>query len=567
MKKIISLLFICSLSTWMFSLTATANDHFESGLQNWSTTNIDFGADKFATYSIKGKKISFSEELSFVNYLWTNTHTAEAGFKKVFEKVNTVILKENIFEGEIEVVLKTDDAFLIDCPEPIVVDNDSGKCSAIVIYATPTPSDGNIVNRTAGLPSGSAFPVGTTINTFVETTNPGGVFVASCSFTVTVNDTQAPTISCVVNKTKSADVGKCYYTVVGTEFNPTMSGDNCGVDSVTNDFNASSTLAGAQIPNGTIIKWTVTDTAGLSTNCSFTVTVNDTQAPTVPVLPDLISNCSITVPVPTTTDNCGGIVTVTTSTTNLVFDASGSIFWTFKDASGNSTAPVEQKVIINDVAPVPAIATLPAQTIIGCQILSISELTIPTAIDVCDGEILGTLSPGFVFPFSFYGTNTIEWEFIDSKGNKSLQTQDITLVPPNINGGNLSGTFESSVFSDQIDISSCETAISIALNLEGETGTIVQWEKFAVNQGVWEVIPDTNTKDNYIASFEISALVSTYYRVLVQVGTFTEYSNTFYIRALPTGSAPTVESLDSDDKYCLGESVNLLAIKIGRAHV
>jgi len=560
MKKIISLLFICSLSTWMFSLTATANDHFESGLQNWSTTNIDFGADKFATYSIKGKKISFSEELSFVNYLWTNTHTAEAGFKKVFEKVNTVILKENIFEGEIEVVLKTDDAFLIDCPEPIVVDNDSGKCSAIVIYATPTPSDGNIVNRTAGLPSGSAFPVGTTINTFVETTNPGGVFVASCSFTVTVNDTQAPTISCVVNKTKSADVGKCYYTVVGTEFNPTMSGDNCGVDSVTNDFNASSTLAGAQIPNGTIIKWTVTDTAGLSTNCSFTVTVNDTQAPTVPVLPDLISNCSITVPVPTTTDNCGGIVTVTTSTTNLVFDASGSIFWTFKDASGNSTAPVEQKVIINDVAPVPAIATLPAQTIIGCQILSISELTIPTAIDVCDGEILGTLSPGFVFPFSFYGTNTIEWEFIDSKGNKSLQTQDITLVPPNINGGNLSGTFESSVFSDQIDISSCETAISIALNLEGETGTIVQWEKFAVNQGVWEVIPDTNTKDNYIASFEISALVSTYYRVLVQVGTCTEYSNTFYIRALPTGSAPTVESLDSDDKYCLGESVNLLAI-------
>ncbi|MHB1147468.1 MAG: LamG-like jellyroll fold domain-containing protein [Lutibacter sp.] len=560
MKKIITFLFICGLSTWMFSLTATANNHFEPGIQGWSTNSLDSDENSGDTYNLHGEKIYFSDNLSFLNYLWEDTKTAEAGFKKVFKKVNAVILKENIVKGEIEVALKNDVAFTIGCPAPIVVNNDSGKCYAIVIYAKPTSSAGNTVTQTAGLPSGSAFPVGVTTNTFEEKDDQSGAIIGSCSFTVTVNDTQAPTISCVGNKTKSAEIGKCYYTVVGTEFNPTVSDDNCGVASVTNDFNASSTLAGAQIPNGTIIKWTVTDTAGLSSVCSFTLTVNDTQAPTIPVLPDLISNCSLTVPVPTTTDNCGGIVTVTTSTTNLKFDASGSIFWTFKDTSGNSTAPVEQKVIINDVAPVPVIATLPTQTITGCQILSISELTIPSAIDECDGVIEGTLSPGFVFPFSFYGTNTIEWEFIDSKGNKSLQTQDITLIPPNINGGTISGTFNSTVFSDQIDISSCDTAISIALNLAGETGTIIQWEKFAVNQGVWEVIPNTNTKDNYIASFGVSALVSTYYRVLVQVGTCNEYSNIFYIRALPAGSAPTVESLDPDDKYCLGESVNLVAI-------
>lgn len=471
MKKIITLLFFCSLSTWMFSLTTSANDHFESGIQGWSTNSLDSDENSSATYNLHGEKIYFSDNLSFLNYLWEDTKTAEAGFKKVFEKVNAVILKENIVEGEIEVALKNDVAFTIGCPAPIVENNNSGKCYAIVIYAKPTSSAGNTVTQTAGLPSGSEFPVGITTNTFEEKDDSSGAIIGSCSFTVTVNDTQAPTI---------------------------------------------------------------------------------------PVLPDLISSCSITVPVPTTTDNCGGIVTVTTSTTNLRFDASGSIFWTFKDASGNSTAPVEQKVIINDVAPVPVIPTLPTQTITGCQILSISELTIPSAIDECDGVIEGTLSPGFAFPFSFYGTNTIEWEFIDSKGNKSLQTQDITLIPPNINGGTISGTFNSNVFSDQIDIASCDTAISIALNLAGEIGTIIQWEKFAVNQGVWEVI--SNTKDNYIASFGVSALVSTYYRVLVQVGTCIEYSNIFYIRALPSGSAPTVESLDPDDKYCLGESVNLVAI-------
>ena len=96
MKKIITLLFICSLSTWMFSLTTTANNHFESGIQGWSTSFTDYDVNNNATYNLHGEKIYFSDKLSFLNYLWLDTKTAEAGFKKVFEKVNAVILKENI---------------------------------------------------------------------------------------------------------------------------------------------------------------------------------------------------------------------------------------------------------------------------------------------------------------------------------------------------------------------------------------------------------------------------------------------------------------------------------------
>ncbi|NEW79675.1 MAG: hypothetical protein GZ086_09705, partial [Gelidibacter sp.] len=87
MKKTITFLFICSLSTLMFSLTTTANDYVESGLQGWSTTSIDFGINNRSTYNIQGEKIYFSEELSFVNYLWTNTPKAEVGFKNMFEKL------------------------------------------------------------------------------------------------------------------------------------------------------------------------------------------------------------------------------------------------------------------------------------------------------------------------------------------------------------------------------------------------------------------------------------------------------------------------------------------------
>ncbi|HSI71020.1 MAG TPA: LamG-like jellyroll fold domain-containing protein, partial [Gillisia sp.] len=69
----------------------------------------------------------------------------------------------------------------------------------------------------------------------------------------------------------------------------------------------------------------------------------------------------------------------------------------------------------------------------------------------------------------------------------------------------------------------------------------------------------THSTNTHTASFATGALESTFYRVLIQAGTCTEYSTSFYIRALPTGAAPTVENLDPDDLYCLGEEVNLLA--------
>ncbi|MBE0638110.1 MAG: HYR domain-containing protein, partial [Bacteroidales bacterium] len=53
--------------------------------------------------------------------------------------------------------------------------------------------DQSTSNQTSGLPSGSVFPVGTTTNTFWVTDGSGNT--ASCSFTVTVNDTEAPVLS------------------------------------------------------------------------------------------------------------------------------------------------------------------------------------------------------------------------------------------------------------------------------------------------------------------------------------------------------------------------------------
>ena len=261
---------------------------------------------------------------------------------------------------------------------------------------------------------------------------------------------------------------------------------------------------------------------------------------------------------PTTTDNCSATITGTTGLTDLTIDTVGTqtIYWDFTDVGGNSII-VPQNVTITDSAPVPNSSSLAPQSFNGCQITNASFLTAPTANDICDGTITGTLGPNFVFPYSFSGTQTIDWQFVDSHGNVTIQSQDITLNPLTVAGGTLTGTFDSQVFNNGIDISSCDVAIVVDLNLSGQIGTIVRWEKFAVNEGEWENISDTD--NNHTASFAVGALESTYYRDLIQVGTCLEYSNQFLIRALPVGSAPIITNLDADANYCLGEQVSLLA--------
>ncbi len=88
-------------------------------------------------------------------------------------------------------------------------------------------------------------------------------------------DSENPTITCVANQTVTADATNTY-TVSDTEFNPTATNDNCGVASIINNFNSTSTLEGATLPEGTTtITWTVTDNAGNTATCSFNVLVNN----------------------------------------------------------------------------------------------------------------------------------------------------------------------------------------------------------------------------------------------------------------------------------------------------
>ena len=98
--------------------------------------------------------------------------------------------------GEIRAQISLELAPTITCPANIVRANAAGLCSASVAFAAtatgvPAPSIMYSVNNTT-ITSPAVFPVGTTTVNAVATNNTG---TASCSFTVTVNDTEAPVIS------------------------------------------------------------------------------------------------------------------------------------------------------------------------------------------------------------------------------------------------------------------------------------------------------------------------------------------------------------------------------------
>lgn len=137
------------------------------------------------------------------------------------------------------------------------------------------------------------------------------------------------------------------------------------------------------------------------------------------VLPTTNQQCAATLIPPTTTDNCAGIVTATTSSV-LQINSQGSriISWTFADGNGNSLV-ITQTVVINDSsAPIaPVLTTVNASDTI--------TLAVPTALDNCSGMITGQTTSNLTI--SSKGTHRIVWTFTDGVGNQSTAEQVVVL--------------------------------------------------------------------------------------------------------------------------------------------
>lgn len=163
----------------------------------------------------------------------------------------------------------------ITCPANIVTSTDPGACSAVRNF-TPTVIDIDKVDINCTPASGSAFPKGTTTVQCIAT-DPFGA-TDSCSFTVTVNDTENPVISCPANIVRGNDLGMCSAIV-----NPgtATATDNCSVASITGTRSDGLPLNAPYPVGTTTILWRATDTSNNTVTCTQTIIVNDVEAPVI----------------------------------------------------------------------------------------------------------------------------------------------------------------------------------------------------------------------------------------------------------------------------------------------
>src|ERR1041384_4787576 len=113
------------------------------------------------------------------------------------------------------------------CPANITVSNDPGVCGAVVTYATPTETGNCGGAITSDHPSGSTFPVGTTTVTLTDTRLDGTT--TTCSFTVTVNDTESPVVSAATVDTPTLWPPNHQMVPITVNYTAT---DNCPVNCV-----------------------------------------------------------------------------------------------------------------------------------------------------------------------------------------------------------------------------------------------------------------------------------------------------------------------------------------------
>lgn len=85
---------------------------------------------------------------------------------------------------------------VVTCPGDTLLLTEVFSCTVTFDYVVSATDDlpGVLLVQTQGLPSGSSFPIGATVNTYVATDSDGNT--ASCSFTVTVKDDVPPVAAC-----------------------------------------------------------------------------------------------------------------------------------------------------------------------------------------------------------------------------------------------------------------------------------------------------------------------------------------------------------------------------------
>jgi hypothetical protein len=345
---------------------------------------------------------------------------------------------------------------------PTLTDNCHSTSSLTLTYtmtgATTGAGMGSVVGKT--------FNVGVTTVTYTVS-DPDGLS-SSCTFTVTILAATAPGISIGCANVTDTVSGNGCSMVPGTIQSPTLT-DNCWA---TASLTLTYTMTGATTGSGvgsvvgktfnvgvTTVTYTVSDPDGLSSNCSFTVTIHSVIPPSISVgcvnVTDVVSGngCSMTpgtIQAPTLTDNCHSTSSLTlTYTMTGATTGSGvgsvvgktfnagvtTVTYTVSDPDGLTSSCTFTVSIIPLNAPA-FTAGCPANITVDAEVGKCDApvtLTVPAISDPCTigYTVTNTGNANGRYPV---GTTTITWTITPTIGAPANCTQTITVTDINILG-------------------------------------------------------------------------------------------------------------------------------------
>jgi hypothetical protein len=349
------------------------------------------------------------------------------------------------------------------------------ECTASPSFTTPTTSDacGGSTVSTVGPDVSSGNSCLRTVTRTWKATNSCGNTSTTVSQTITIRDTQAPTIG-------SAGGNATIECTASLSFTAPTASDACN--------GATVSTTGADATGGTACARTVTRTWRAVDGCgnssaarSQTITIVDTQAPNIGSAganATIECTASPSFTAPTASDACGG------STVNTVgADVTGGTAcvrtvtrtWKAVDDCGITSVTRSQTITIRDTQ-APSIGNAGDNATIECT--ASPSFTAPTASDACNGATVGTIGADVTGGTACARTVTRTWRAVDGCGNTSVtRSQTITIVDsqaPSIGSAGANATIECSAspsFTAPTASDACSGATVSAVGADATGGT------------------------------------------------------------------------------------------------
>ncbi|XP_071804899.1 uncharacterized protein [Asterias amurensis] len=262
---------------------------------------------------------------------------------------------ENVAKCSFDIVVEDlEDPVIASCPTDLEAFADPGT-NVSVSWTPPKATDNSLsVDVTSNYQPGQEFENGTYIVEYTAVDKSGNMI--NCSFTIIVypTDTEPPMITCPVNISVSADPMSNSTSVSWPQ--PTyMDNFRFGSLNVTHE-NGSVFFLGTEV-----VVYTAFDTSGNNGSCSFSVTVEDNEAPVVLSCPNgTVSNTDPTLPTaniswiePEAMDNSGSVTRSSNYSPGYGFPIGRTLVtYVLSDASNNEVECVFNVTVLDMEAPV-----------------------------------------------------------------------------------------------------------------------------------------------------------------------------------------------------------------------